>query len=116
MSFTLIDRESAARTGAKRYYTGIPCKKGHIAQRWVCNTACVDCNRPAYLPDNRASGFTNELVWLTYKLKINRNIPVELQTEMFAKFQGWLDHLTEEAGFASARQLEVRTLPATEAP
>ena len=35
----------AARMGMKEYYTGRPCKHGHIAERWAMNGACKECAR-----------------------------------------------------------------------
>ena len=35
-------REEAKRTGAKYYFTGQPCKHGHIAARKT-KGACVEC-------------------------------------------------------------------------
>lgn len=103
----VISREEAARTGSKRYYTGVPCKKGHLSQRWVCNTQCLACARPEYLPPTQASAFTPVLVWAQPRLKINRNLSPETQATIFSQLQGWVDHLTEQAGLESARQLEV---------
>ncbi len=34
---------AARRAGAKRYFTGIPCSKGHISERMVSNRRCVAC-------------------------------------------------------------------------
>lgn len=39
----IITRIEAARAGAKRYYTGRPCKHGHDSERWVYNGHCVAC-------------------------------------------------------------------------
>lgn len=39
----LISRDEAKSKGLYRYYTGKPCKKGHISQRYVSNMGCVEC-------------------------------------------------------------------------
>lgn len=31
--------------GATRYFTGIPCKRGHIAERRASNQCCVECTK-----------------------------------------------------------------------
>ncbi len=36
-------REAARDAGAKRFFTGKPCKHGHTAERFVSNNGCVDC-------------------------------------------------------------------------
>jgi hypothetical protein len=41
----LISRSSARNLGQKRYYTGRPCSKGHVSERYVFNCACVECIR-----------------------------------------------------------------------
>lgn len=33
----------ARANGAKTYFTGAPCKHGHIAERQISNGTCVDC-------------------------------------------------------------------------
>lgn len=39
----LITRSQARSKGLSRYFTGQPCKHGHIAARMVCNTGCIVC-------------------------------------------------------------------------
>jgi hypothetical protein len=41
----LISRQEALAHGYKRYFTGAPCKHGHVAERWVSNLYCVVCKR-----------------------------------------------------------------------
>lgn len=36
-------REEAQAAGQKRYSTGTPCARGHTAQRYTINGACIDC-------------------------------------------------------------------------
>lgn len=45
MSNKIISRQDAIKQGLKRYFTGIPCKRGHICQKTIHNQ-CVEC---AYL-------------------------------------------------------------------
>jgi hypothetical protein len=37
-------REQATALGLKRYFTGEPCKHGHIAERYVRSGGCLKCN------------------------------------------------------------------------
>lgn len=39
----LIERRDAYTAGLTRYYTGIPCRQGHLAQRYVSTGGCVEC-------------------------------------------------------------------------
>lgn len=42
----IIDRRAAFAAGKTRYYTGTPCKQGHIAERYVSTGGCVECHSP----------------------------------------------------------------------
>lgn len=48
----LIDRTDAQRLGMKRYFTGRPCKHGHIAERQTSTGHCFKC-RPRWHRDFR---------------------------------------------------------------
>ena len=39
------EKKEAIEKGLIRYFTGKPCKHGHIAERLVSNDVCVACNR-----------------------------------------------------------------------
>lgn len=41
----IISHEQAKELGLKRFFTGIPCKRSHICERFVSTTVCVLCNR-----------------------------------------------------------------------
>ncbi len=40
-----VSRETAANRGSVRYYTGRPCRRGHLAERLVSTRSCVECRR-----------------------------------------------------------------------
>ena len=44
----LVSREEAKRLGLKRYFTGEPCKHGHVAERFVSSTHCSTCSNWSY--------------------------------------------------------------------
>lgn len=46
-------RSNAAKDGRARYFTGRPCKRGHIAERFVSNGRCVECARDDRLKNGR---------------------------------------------------------------
>jgi hypothetical protein len=55
----IISRAEAKAKGLNRYFTGKPCKHGHVAERVVFNGACVECERAAvrkYRLKKRAAG------------------------------------------------------------
>lgn len=39
------ERAEAIKTGSKLYFTGLPCKHGHIAPRFTNNSTCKECHR-----------------------------------------------------------------------
>ena len=41
----IISKEEAKAKGLKRFFTGIPCEKGHISERLVSNRGCCECAR-----------------------------------------------------------------------
>ena len=41
----IISREEAKAQGASRFYTGVPCVRGHDAPRFVSSKACIICAR-----------------------------------------------------------------------
>ena len=41
----ITSREEAKAQGLKRYYTGKPCKNGHVVERTTCDGKCTECNR-----------------------------------------------------------------------
>jgi 5-methylcytosine-specific restriction endonuclease McrA len=41
----IISREEAKALGLRVYFTGVACKRGHVAERYVSNGKCVECKR-----------------------------------------------------------------------
>ena len=41
----IISRKDALQQGLKQYFTGKPCKRGHLDWRWVKGYQCVECKR-----------------------------------------------------------------------
>jgi len=38
-------KEKAREIGARHFFTGLPCKKGHVARRYASTGQCADCQR-----------------------------------------------------------------------
>lgn len=49
----IVTRAEAIRAGVPRYFTGKPCKSGHIAERYTLKGSCVECHE-GYLRAERA--------------------------------------------------------------
>lgn len=41
----VIDRQTAIKTGREHYFTGKPCKAGHVDKRFTNSRQCLACNR-----------------------------------------------------------------------
>ena len=41
----IVSKEEARERGLKRYFTGKPCKNGHVAERFTTGGGCVECVR-----------------------------------------------------------------------
>lgn len=39
----IISREEALEKGLIRFFTGVPCKRGHISEIYVSGSACIEC-------------------------------------------------------------------------
>lgn len=39
----IISRDEAGARGLSKYFTGFPCRYGHLAERYTCNTRCLGC-------------------------------------------------------------------------
>lgn len=53
MLFQIVDIGSARSRGLKKYFTGEPCKRGHISERYTKKRACVLCVRENSLSRSR---------------------------------------------------------------
>jgi hypothetical protein len=42
----ILSRREAYEQSKTRYYTGEPCKQGHIAERYVSTGNCIECLNP----------------------------------------------------------------------
>lgn len=45
----IISRDKAKNLGMTAYFTGIPCKRGHIAERNTSNASCRGCRKLEYV-------------------------------------------------------------------
>jgi hypothetical protein len=41
----IISRKDAKSKDLKHYFTGTPCKNGHVSERFTCDFNCVECRR-----------------------------------------------------------------------
>ena len=45
----VVTRDEAKALGLTRFFTGKPCKHGHLSQRTTCNGGCIECNQTTTL-------------------------------------------------------------------
>jgi len=82
---TVICRADAKAAGLKRYFTGEPCKRGHVAERGVNHKHCVEClveDSAEYYAKNSAIHMARTVRWRrqnpestaqTYRRWVNSN-------------------------------------------
>lgn len=61
-----IAKCEAQQIGLKKYFTGKPCKHGHVCERWVRNNACLGCsnaNAKVWAKENNVRVATNARAW-----------------------------------------------------
>ena len=44
----IVTRAEAERRGLKQYFTGKPCKNGHVGERYAASGNCVECGRESF--------------------------------------------------------------------
>lgn len=72
----VISRRAAFTAGLKRYFTGEPCRKGHIAERYVSTGGCLDCASAGF--KFRQNAFSHELApFWSERLWVPRSYSVE---------------------------------------
>jgi len=71
----IISREEAKRQGLKRYFTGKPCLRGHICERYIISSTCTQCQKDRgskWAKDNREQ--KNKRQRELHKLNLDRYI------------------------------------------
>lgn len=68
----LLTREKAREGGFKRYFTGMPCSKGHVSQRYTSIGMCCECQRERRLIEIKDRAVENERLKIWRKKNPNR--------------------------------------------
>ena len=87
----IISRQDAYEQGQKRYYTGVPCKWGHLSERYVRTQGCIDCLRQ-FSAKFRANPITRQLVPFSPKTLW---VPVGMTPEQYALLLPYLNICAE---------------------
>lgn len=94
----IVTRAQALSLGLKRYFTGKPCKHGHIAERTVDSCTCAECNRIISDEWNKKNTDLKRKLWkdwnkdnkkrLAEKIKVDRVVNPKKYKDRFRK---WYD-------------------------
>ena len=83
---TVIDRQQALKDGLPRYFTGKPCCRGHVVERYTHNKTCCECanekanaskrkNRKKYVEHAKNWKKANPEKVRQFQLRANRKNP-----------------------------------------
>lgn len=86
----VITRGVAHLAGKPRYFTGVPCRNGHLAERYVLQGACIECLKKykKFAPN----AYTSQLVPWNPELYY---VPRTLTPEQYAALQDYLGQCVE---------------------
>ncbi len=85
-------RDDAHELGFTRYYTGIPCKRHHLAERLVSTGACSECLykvRKVFAPSQTI---------VTLNIAIDEPMPGAVLAQLKDLLYAWTDHVLREKG------------------
>ena len=114
----ITPRQQAILERNHRYFTGKPCKRGHICDRYTLNSACVDCVHPKFqsaeMEQKRQLKAALENVREENRLaRIDRNRVLAVMTSMprvrFGLYPQDLEHFTSVV-LAVSRMTEPKLL------
>lgn len=55
MSNELVSRQSAIDQKLSKYFTGEPCKRDHVSERYTINSGCVECVHPSFGEETKST-------------------------------------------------------------
>lgn len=73
----IISRAAARAAGLTNFYTGRPCKRGHLSPRLVSNGVCLECGRHHYHKTGKIDVRKSMVRAARYRAKA-RNLPFDL--------------------------------------
>lgn len=98
----------ALATGSTRYFTGTPCKRGHVAPRYVCG-GCVECLRERHATPERRAKKREHHTTPEYRAKQRE---YHATPEIRAKARDYMRAEGRGNGYAAARRaLKLKATP-----
>lgn len=107
ITFDIRSRQAAFELGYQWFFTGEPCKRGHLSRRYVSNGACEACQNHTYkrmhLPNTDLVNFMPSKLRCTKKMDRIAQIRLRhyLQTCIYAYIErNHADHVTKDVAFS----------------
>lgn len=98
-SLSRMLRDEAIAAGHSRYFDGVPCPHGHIAERRVSNSTCCECHRLSSLERLNKPGVREKIMQATE----------ERSVRMAQATPGWVDWDAVTQMYADAARLSWQT-------
>ena len=89
----IISKQEAKTQGLGRYFTGKPCKHGHISQRMVSNSECAECDK---------------LRWNEKRRKYNARHPEKVKASKKRHYEKHKDSILEKQRAYNERTADAR--------
>lgn len=100
-----ITISAAARAGLKTYYTGKPCKRGHLALRFVSSGNCVECSREASRISGKKYYAANKAHCLAVRHQWRLANPVRMKELLAVNSRSWrISHKGRATAHAAKRR------------
>jgi hypothetical protein len=93
----IISRAEAHAQGRTHFYNGNPCRRGHVAQRFVSTGGCVECGKlysEKFAADKRNAMARNFDAKKAELLPVDIHVPVAYHIELFQ----FIDYLLSRDG------------------
>jgi hypothetical protein len=66
----IITRQEAKARGLKRYYTGVPCSRGHRSERRVADKKCLKCTKEDLETYKQTDKYKNRMKEWSYETNL----------------------------------------------
>lgn len=81
-----MERQKALGEGKATYFTGRPCKRGHISERFTSSWICIECSRTEhYTSDRERYRAMENTMALQFKARkqqsLNKGVPFTIELE-----------------------------------
>lgn len=98
----IVSWSEARKQKLKKYFTGKPCNKGHIAERFSCNGVCVECHLIRSKKTHRKYYDTPEGKYRQQRLQAKQR-----GVEWLFTLDNWKDFWGEKLAFRGVKQDEL---------